>query len=88
MDSHVTSLLQAAAFWERLGYIASAVVVFGILLESFELLQHLRKRKLDGKTLEILGVLILILGLLGEVVSQVQSNNRTGTNERRPLVTP
>jgi hypothetical protein len=78
MDTNIQSLLNAAAFWEKAGYFASALVVVGILIESVELFRYIREKGIEGRRLEFLGLGILILGLIGEVVSQVQSNNRTG----------
>ena len=74
----IKALLDSATFWEKAGYVAAAVVVIGIVLESVELASYIRKEKIGEKKFELLGVVILIIGLIGEVVSQVQSNNRTG----------
>jgi hypothetical protein len=78
MDIKIRSLLDSAEFWEKAGYIAAAVVVIGIVLESIELVRYIREKKIGEKKFELLGVGILLLGLIGEVVSQVQSNNRNG----------
>jgi hypothetical protein len=78
VDLQIQSWLRGAEFWEKLGYAASVIVVVGIVLESVELFRDIQEGRLRKKRFEILGVGILILGLLGEVVSQVQSNNRTG----------
>lgn len=78
MDIEIPSLLESAEFWERAGYVAAAVVVIGIVFESIELLRYVREKRTGEKKFELLGVGILILGLIGEVISQVQSNRRTG----------
>src|SRR5690348_13968776 len=78
MDIEIKSLLDSAEFWEKAGYVAAAVVVIGIAIESVELIRYIHEKRIGEKKFELLGLGILILGLIGEVVSQVQSNNRTG----------
>jgi hypothetical protein len=78
VDIDPQALLKSAEWWEKAGYVAAAVVVIGIVVESVELIRHIRAGNLGEKKFEFLGVGILIMGLIGEVICQVQSNNRTG----------
>jgi hypothetical protein len=78
MDVDIPKLMSAADWWEGAGYIASGLVLIGIVIESVELLHAIRAKKFKEKLFEFAGLSIVILGLALEILAQVQSNNRTG----------
>jgi hypothetical protein len=78
MHFDIESLSASADWWEAAGYIASAIVVIGILVESIELFRFVLLGKIRERMIEVVGLLLVVLGLAGEILTQVQSNNRTG----------
>jgi hypothetical protein len=78
MSVDIKSLMSEADWWERVGYIAAAFVLVGVIIESYELYLLIREGKLREKAVEFVGVMILVVGLAAEILAQVQSNNRTG----------
>jgi hypothetical protein len=78
MNIDIPALMSSADKWEMAGYAASAVVVIGIILESVELVRYIRSGKSRERFVELSGLLLVIVGLAAEVITQVQSNNRTG----------
>lgn len=78
MNVDISKLMSAADWWEGAGYVASGLVLLGILIESVELFHAIRAKKFKEKLFEFVGLSIVILGLALEILAQVQSNNRTG----------
>jgi hypothetical protein len=78
MTIDIPTLMSDADWWETVGYVASAVVVIGIIIESVEIYRHLRAGTWRKKLTELIGFSLVVLGLVVEVLSQVQSNRRTG----------
>jgi hypothetical protein len=78
MSVDISSLMSEADFWEIAGYVASGTVLLGIVIESYELYKHIRAGMLREKAIEASGLLVVISGLAAEILTQVQSNNRTG----------
>lgn len=78
MNADISSLMSSADGWETVGYIASALVLIGIVIESVELFHLYRQGRLGEKRLEVIGVLIVLVGLAFEIVAQYNSNDQTG----------
>lgn len=78
MYPNIQELRASADWWEMAGYLASIVVVIGIIIESIELFHVVKAGRLRDRWWEFAGVLVVVLGLAVEVITQVQSNNRTG----------
>jgi len=78
MNVDIISVISSADWRETAGYVASAIVVLGIAIESVDLIAHIWSGNLRDKRWEFSGFLIVIFGLAVEILTQVQSNNRTG----------
>ena len=74
MTPDVRSLSESANVWDVAGYIFSAFVLIGAILEAVELFKHIRAGKGREKAVEIIAFLILIVGLLGQVYSAIKAN--------------
>jgi len=78
MNADIQSLTESADRWEFAGYCAAAVVLIGVILESVHIISLLLRGKAGGHIAEIMGFSLLVLGLTAEILTQVQSNNKTG----------
>jgi hypothetical protein len=76
MDFDLTALQSEADFWEHAGYVATFLVIAGVVGETVADLTTWIRSEQRKKRTERLSALLLIAGLAAEIVSQVQSNNR------------
>jgi hypothetical protein len=75
MNLDISALEAASEFWEFWGYIATGLVLAGVIGEFVTELTHWIKDRAFRKLVEKTSVLILIIGIAGEILCQVQSNN-------------
>ncbi|HDR8859347.1 TPA: hypothetical protein QDA74_002556 [Burkholderia territorii] len=78
MNQNILELKASADWWEVAGYVAASLVLIGVILESVELFHVVKAGKLRDRWVEFAGVLIVVVGLSFEILTQVQSNNRSG----------
>jgi hypothetical protein len=76
-DSEVASLKSALGCWERFGYIATAVVGLGCVGEFIAEFTSLFPTE-RSKQLAKLSLLVLILGIAGELLSAVRTSQLSG----------
>jgi hypothetical protein len=76
MDVDIVALSSAAEFWENAGYLATSIVVLGVVGEAVADLTTWIRGERRRKLTEKLSVLLLIAGLAAEILAQVQSNNK------------
>lgn len=76
MSLDIPSLTADAEFWEYAGYAATGIVVVGVAGEAItELTRWIKSRPLK-RFIERASALILLIGLAGEILTQVQANNK------------
>src|ERR1700676_2363807 len=77
-DSDVASLKSALNWWEWFGYISTAIVGIGCIGEFLAEFTPLPKSEPSKRKLARLSLMILILGIGGELLSAVRSSNLSG----------
>ena len=76
MSLDVAALMSESSFWETAGYCAAGIVTLGVAGEAVtELTKWIRSDALK-RFVERVSVLMLLLGLAGEILAQVQANNK------------
>jgi hypothetical protein len=73
MTADITALTSDALWWEIAGYVATGIVAIGVAGELAALVIRSRSRK---RLIDKVSLYILLAGLAGEILSQVQSNNK------------
>lgn len=81
MTLDINSLESAASGWEWAGYVASALVLVGVVLESLEIISGIKSGHWRTKRIETFAILILVSGLALEILAEAQSNRATGLIE-------
>jgi hypothetical protein len=76
MHLDIADLERAAAFWENAGYLATFIVILGVIGESIADLTTWIKDERRRHLVERASVLLLIAGLSVEILAQVQSNDK------------
>jgi len=71
-DSEVGSLKASLSCWEWFGYISTAIVFLGCVGEFVASFTSLPKSEEAEKKLARLSLIILILGIAGELLAQVR----------------
>jgi hypothetical protein len=77
-DLEVASLKSALRCWERFGYISTGIVFLGCVGEFVAEFTSVPKSKEVGSKLARLSLIVLILGIAGELLSAVQTSQLSG----------
>jgi len=78
MDAGINAAAVSASFWENGGYVASVFVSAGVALEFWEIFQAIRAGKGREKAVELIALVILIIGLIGEIWTAVEAHKYHG----------
>jgi hypothetical protein len=77
-DSEVGSLKTTLNCWEWAGYVSTAIVFIGCVGEFIAEFTHLLKSVEVEKKLARLSLIVLILGIAGELLSAVRTSQLSG----------
>jgi hypothetical protein len=77
-DSEVGSLKEALSCWEWFGYVSTAIVFVGCVGEFIAEFTSLPKTQEAGHKLARLSLIVLILGIAGELLSTVRTSQLSG----------
>jgi outer membrane murein-binding lipoprotein Lpp len=76
MSVDISELMSESSFWEIAGYWATGIVTLGVAGEAVTELTNCIKSRPLKRFVERASALILILGLAGEILTQVQAGNK------------
>jgi exonuclease VII small subunit len=78
MNPDIDSLISDISFWEAIGICASIAVIIGIGIESWEIFKIFKHGKFKEKWFEVIGAILVVVGLSMEILSQIKANDKNG----------